>query len=463
MDFEASNVGIIGMEMYIPKQYVSQTELEKHDGVTAGKYTIGLGQTNMAFCADNEDINSIALTVVKSLMTKYNVSPKKVGRLEVGTETLIDKSKAVKTVLMQLFTESGNSDIDGVDVTNACYGGTQALLNSIAWMESTAWDGRYAIVVAADIAVYGAGNARPTGGAGAIAMLIGPEAPIVLERGMRAFHMEHQYDFYKPNLSSEYPTVDGQLSIQCYLRALDKTYQSICDKHKRRTGETFSFDSFDYAAFHTPFNKLVIKSFGRLKYNEFMRNPDQECFQDVQQFRDLDPSETYTNRELEQAFVKVSADDFKQKVAPSTTVSKQMGNIYTGSVYGSLISVISNKAHDLVGKRVLVFSYGSGFASCMYTIKVRAPVTSIAEKANILARLESRTQVSPPDFEACLTQKEKIYGKPSFVPSASTNTLFPGTYYLTEVDKMYRRRYERVPDISADADGDMTMSDLLRA
>ena len=38
-------------------------------------------------------------------------------------------------------------------------------------------------MVAADIAVYATGNARPTGGAGAIAMLVGPNAPLVFERG----------------------------------------------------------------------------------------------------------------------------------------------------------------------------------------------------------------------------------------------------------------------------------------
>ena len=42
--------------------------------------------------------------------------------------------------------------------------------------------GRLAIVVAADIAVYAAGSARSTGGAGAVAMLIGPNAPLVMER-----------------------------------------------------------------------------------------------------------------------------------------------------------------------------------------------------------------------------------------------------------------------------------------
>ena len=34
--------------------------------------------------------------------------------------------------------------------------------------------------------------------------------------------MEHTYDFYKPDMASEYPMVDGNMTIQCYLRALDK-------------------------------------------------------------------------------------------------------------------------------------------------------------------------------------------------------------------------------------------------
>ena len=79
----------------------------------------------------------------------------------------MDKSKAVKTTLMQLFAEHGNQDIEGIDTTNACYGGTAAMLNSVAWLETAEADGRYAIVVAADIAVYEAGPARPTGGEGA--------------------------------------------------------------------------------------------------------------------------------------------------------------------------------------------------------------------------------------------------------------------------------------------------------
>ena len=35
----------------------------------------------------------------------------------------------------------GNTDIEGVDCINACYGGTAALFNAINWIESSSWDG----------------------------------------------------------------------------------------------------------------------------------------------------------------------------------------------------------------------------------------------------------------------------------------------------------------------------------
>lgn len=41
-------------------QAVEQSELEKFDGVSTGKYTIGLGQTKMAFCDDREGMSDSA-------------------------------------------------------------------------------------------------------------------------------------------------------------------------------------------------------------------------------------------------------------------------------------------------------------------------------------------------------------------------------------------------------------------
>ena len=55
-------------------------------------------------------------------------------------------------------------------------------------------------MVAADSAVYSRGPARPTGGAGAVALLIAPHAPLIMERGLRASHVAHAFDFFKPDL-----------------------------------------------------------------------------------------------------------------------------------------------------------------------------------------------------------------------------------------------------------------------
>nr|NVI74448.1 HMG coenzyme A synthase [Cucujiformia] len=140
---------------------------------------------------------------------------------------------------------------EGIDTTNACFGGTAALFNAISWVESSAWNGKYALVVAADIAVYAKGAARPTGGAGAVAMLIGPNAPLVFDRSVRAVHMRHVYDFYKPDLSSEYPAVDSKLSIQCYLSALDKCYQKYCEKASKIFDSKVNLEFFDAVLFHT--------------------------------------------------------------------------------------------------------------------------------------------------------------------------------------------------------------------
>jgi len=59
--------------------------LEKHHGVGEGKYTKGLGQLQLSFAIDSEDVNSLALTVVNNLMKNNNLHPSQIGRLEVGT------------------------------------------------------------------------------------------------------------------------------------------------------------------------------------------------------------------------------------------------------------------------------------------------------------------------------------------------------------------------------------------
>ncbi|XP_027722485.1 hydroxymethylglutaryl-CoA synthase, mitochondrial [Vombatus ursinus] len=455
------DVGILALEVYFPAQYVDQTELEKYDSVEAGKYTVGLGQTQMGFCSVQEDINSLCLTVVQRLMERTKLPWDNVGRLEVGTETIIDKSKAVKTVLMELFQDSGNTDIEGIDTTNACYGGTASLFNAANWVESSSWDGRYAMVVCGDIAVYASGNARSTGGAGAVAMLVGPNSPLVLERGLRGTHMENAYDFYKPHLASEYPVVDGKLSILCYLRALDRCYafyrKKIQNQWKQAGIErSFTLDDFQFMIFHTPFCKLVQKSVARLMFNDFLSaNSDVQNsrYKGLEAFRDLKLEDTYFNKEVEKAFQKASLDTFNQKTKSSLNLSTLNGNTYTSSLYGCLASLLSqHTAQQLAGTRIGAFSYGSGLAASLFSIQVSQDATPgspldklVSSVSDLPKRLASRKCVSPEEFSEVMLQREKYSHEVNFSPPGDINSLFPGTWYLEQVDGMHRRKYARRP------------------
>ena len=92
--------------------------------------------------------------------------------------------------------------------------------------------------------------------------------------------MANTYDFYKPKLDSEYPEVDGPLSITSYISAVDASYAAFRKKHAKAkkvaningngaaNGEpslaAFSLQDVDYPVFHSPYGKMVQKAYARL-------------------------------------------------------------------------------------------------------------------------------------------------------------------------------------------------------
>lgn len=107
--------------------------------------------------------------------------------------------------------------------------------------------------------------------------------------------MSHAYDFYKPNFESQYPVVDGKLSINCYLKALERCYhgymkkslakysqpnQLISESTKHATHAS-SMDDFDYVVFHSPVCKLTQKSFARLVFLDFLRDKSEMIMSDT--------------------------------------------------------------------------------------------------------------------------------------------------------------------------------------
>jgi hydroxymethylglutaryl-CoA synthase len=228
--------------------------------------------------------------------------------------------------------------------------------------------------------------------------------------------MANTYDFYKPKLSSEYPEVDGPVSVVTYIAALDAAYarfrEKVAKANKRSqvtsvNGEksekvAFSVDDVDYALFHSPYGKQAVKGFARLTFNDFLSAPTSPRFVNVpnpEGFLSASHAESLTDKNVEKTFITASKASFAEKVDPSMACSRRLGNMYTASLYGCLASLLSTvEPAQLLGKRVSMFAFGSGCASSFFTLRVKGDTSEIREKMDLIKRLASMKVVPPQEF-----------------------------------------------------------------
>lgn len=305
--------GIIDIAVHLPSLYVDQRELLNHLGLDTGKYLIGLGLVEASVCSTNEDSVSLAMNAVHKLMHKHILRPEDIGRLEVGTESNWDGSKSLKTYLMDLF--KSNTNLGGCETKNACYGGTNALFNAMHWLESSFYDGRYAIVVCTDTAMYREHALMPLAGSAACAILLGPNPVLRFRSDMVHHHFGNTFDFYKPYENYPYPVIDGRFSVAVYNEAFAENCRRLSP----------SVDMCKYAVFHTPYPKL----------------PEKNC-----------------------NALGIPAD----KVLPSLIWTRKIGNSYTASLYVALASLLANN-RVLVGDCILMYAFGSGFSSSLFVLE----------------------------------------------------------------------------------------------
>ncbi|KAG9766535.1 hydroxymethylglutaryl-CoA synthase, partial [Aureobasidium melanogenum] len=289
------------------------------------------------------------------------------------------------------------------------------------------------------------------------AMLVGPDAPLVFEPGHRGSYITHAYDFYKPDLTSEYPIVDGHFSIKCYTQAVDACYEAYNTREAQLKSKANGaangngvhaepetpLDRFDHMCFHAPTCKLVSKSYARMLYNDYKKNPENPIFAEVPaELKDMDVETSYSDKTVEKTFMALSKKRFAARVQPSIQVPTMCGNMYCGSVYGSLCALLSNvSSQDLQGKRVGIFSYGSGLASSFFSFRVKGSTEEMMKQIDLQNRLDSRRVVAPEVYDEMCNLRERAHLKKDYSPSGNPETLFPGTYYLTKVDEMFRREY----------------------
>jgi degradative hydroxymethylglutaryl-CoA reductase len=307
-----------------------------------------------------------------------------------------------------------------------------------------------------DVAVYSNRNAQPTSGAGAIALLIGPD-PVVIIESQRASNFMNAYDFYKPELAHDYPTVDGKLSTDLYIKSLIKCWERL------KENGAMSLKDFDFFCFHCPFTKQVRKAYLALMFNELKK---EKAF--AQEF-DIDPKQkqklielsekniSFYNKKIQQIIKPLFFEEVQNRLEAGLHLPSMVGNIYTGSLYLSLISIFyvnRDQLESLQNKRIMLYSYGSGLASSILQLTIsNSNLHTFVNSNRIQTELNSINLLSCSDYFKLQKENEQIFGKKNIKTVLSDEStyhhlsadvskqLWEETYYLRDIGPTYKRQY----------------------
>jgi hydroxymethylglutaryl-CoA synthase len=356
-----TRVGIDAIALSTPRAYLDLVDLAKARGTPSEKYTQGLGAVRMSIAARHEDPVTLATDAATRLLARGGIDLDRIGYCGIGTETGIDHSKPIASYVHGLLGLPQRCRV--FDSKHACFGGTAALLGAAEWIASGAARGRTALVICTDIARYELGTpGEPTQGAGAVAMLVS-ESPrlLELEVGHSGSYARDVHDFWRP-LDRRDALVDGHFSVSCYLDAVAGAYR---DWLTEDTG-----DPLVRTAYHVPYVKMAKKA---------------------------DRHRAITVDGLDEA----SADArFARYVGPSLAFASEVGNIYTGSLYMAVASLLHAEAPALEGSRVGLFSYGSGCGAAFFAARVAQGAASFTRALALDEPLRDRVCLSFDQYEA---------------------------------------------------------------
>lgn len=343
-------IGIDKMAFATTNDYLDLVELAKERGVDPNKFTIGIGQDLQAVVPPTQDIVTLGATAAKKLLTPE--LEKNISTVIVSTESGIDNSKASAIYIKHLL---GLSDFTRtVEMKEACYSATAAIQFAKGVVALNPQE--TVLVIAADIARYGLNTpGEVTQGAGAVAMLISQNPHILTLEDTTVAYSKDIMDFWRPLYATE-ALVDGKYSTNVYIEFFLQTFT----RYQQLTGRELA----DFAAltFHMPFTKM-----GKKGLEGLLKDRNDEV-----------------------------AQRLRTQLTASQLFSRQVGNLYTGSLYLSLMSLLQNS--DLrAGSRIGLFSYGSGAEGGFYTGILEDGYEHYMN--NIQEELKHRHQVSVAEYE----------------------------------------------------------------
>lgn len=422
-------VGIDAICHYIPELFLPIKDLAVKRGIEPDKLEKGLGLIKMSINDVNEDTATLAANALLKLFTTFGIDPKEVDRIYLGTESALDASKPTAIYASQMVEEKlakqhGErcfAHVDITDITFACVGAIDAFQNCLDYIKAN--PERKAIVIAADFAKYTLNSTGEyTQGSGAVAMLLAANPRLMSFDGVFGVATQSVFDFFKPkrkimissalqkelntctielDLVLDEPIFDGQYSNDCYKKRIREAYFGL--KKKLDKSKEPLYKEWEQLIFHLPYafqGKRMFMDLFAIEQVEWAKSVLGETAFDEEelsnhQLKEIGKTEDY------QAFV-------SDKITNGQLASSQVGNLYTASIFFSLLSslsVLAEKNEQFDGKKIGFLSYGSGSKSKVFEGTLVQNWKKQIEPIDLFESLKNRTPITFEEYES-LHKKE---------------------------------------------------------
>jgi polyketide biosynthesis 3-hydroxy-3-methylglutaryl-CoA synthase-like enzyme PksG len=375
--------GIEALHAFAGSAVLDLETLASHRGLERNRFE-NLLMKEKTVALPCEDAVTFAVNAARPIVDA--LSPQEKDRIELlitCTESGLDFSKSISSYVHHHLGLNKNCRM--FEIKQACYSGTAGLQMAVSFVLSQASPGAKALVIATDLSRVavdvGAGGedapqdwsfAEPSGGAGAVAMLVSDKPRIFeVDVGANGYYGHEIMDTCRPTVDSEAGDVD--LSLLSYLDCCEATYREYAS---RVAGADYRA-SFDYLIFHTPFGGLV-----KGAHRTMMRKILQAKPADIEA-------------------------DFERRVAPGLRYCQRVGNIMGGTLFLALASVIDHGNYTSA-RRIGCFSYGSGCCSEFFSGIVTSQGQELLRRLRIGSQLETRTALTIEQYEQLLRDAARV-------------------------------------------------------
>ncbi|MFP1719609.1 hydroxymethylglutaryl-CoA synthase [Gardnerella sp. Marseille-Q9185] len=399
-------VGIDRISFATPHYYLNLTDLANARGIDPNKFTIGIGQSEQSVPPNHQDIVTLAAQAALPLLP--HIDSNRLKMLIVGTESGVDASKSSALYVQNLLKLT--PWVRSIEVKEACYGGTAALMMACDYVRAHAEKDPQVLVIASDIARYGlATPGEVTQGAGAVAMLVSANPHVLKINDDSVVKSADIQDFWRP-VYQDTALARGKFSTEQYIEFFCDVWQKYCAQND------CNFNDFAGLCFHLPYTKMGLKAL-----KAAMDSCDNTC------------EDSCDNSNLSES----SRNRLLSRYETSTKYSRRVGNIYTGSLYLGLLSLLELDGLELdrleldgcshenselpplkSGDKIGLFSYGSGAVGEFFSATLVPGFKDALFAREHADMLDSRVRLSVADYEAMFSSVAP-YAPEDFVSDTS--------------------------------------------